>query len=196
METKMGKRRFPKSEHFLKHKDIDAQVYSILQCYSKRNPDKKERYIYDKNINRTLFAKELGITRPTFINKLNNLKKNNLIIEKEDEDKNKFYILPCDGYGVLIDWEVLKYLIGRTNSNTLKTYIVLKYFHEQYIPKGEKVFPSLKFLCKEIGLSDKSEKSMNACLVFLLENKLIKREEKYEHKNGITKKTYHYQVLK
>ena len=134
-EIKKGNRRMPMSEDFMKNKCVDAEFYGKLQLGSKeckegikiKGKTIKERYIEDMNVSQ--FAKEFGVSRPTFYKKVKYLEDKG-IVEKIVKDGDSIYKLPIfqeDNY-TLIAYNTLTELTNVFNSDAVKIYMVCNAF--------------------------------------------------------------------
>lgn len=116
--SKAGKRRMPLDEAFIKDKKVSDLVYGKFQIESKFTEKGESRVMESVKLNKSQWAKDLGLSRPTLDTKIKYLKKAKLIVDKGDyfeipEFGKRYFLIPDD---------TLRFLVNTTNADVIKVY--------------------------------------------------------------------------
>ena len=117
----------------LSNKKIDYRVYSLLVLKSKFNPETKELYIYNKDVEVEQMAKVLGISASTVKLKIKELRTQGILIPENTQNNGMLYKIVSsidNKYFIRIKRSVLTEFIGYTviKSNMkefIQTYILI-----------------------------------------------------------------------
>lgn len=186
-------RRIPTGK-LLKLKGISFKVYIKLQAISLRNPNggDKHRYIPINWINKTTLAKELGVTRPTIVNKFKELEKNKLIRFKKINEK-EYLILPDKGdFYVLLDLDLIELLLSNCTDHFIKVYLI----HKAYCNKYGEHYLKLEQIAKEIGVSTTHLQKIIDANVLLQQLGVLEITKEWKYENGQTREKNKYKILK
>ena len=116
--AKAGKRRLPLDEVFIKDKKVSDLVYGKFQIESKFTEKGEARIMERVKLNKSQWAKDLGLSRPTLDTKIKYLKKVKLIVDKGD-----YFEIPEFGKTYfLIPDETLRFLVNTGNADVIKIY--------------------------------------------------------------------------
>ncbi len=112
------KKRIPLDEVFIKDKKVSDLVYCKMQVESKFIGKGEPRMLEVKMINKSKWAQELGLSRPTLDTKIKYLKKVKLIVDKGDylelpEFGKRYFLIPDD---------TLRFLVNTANADVIKVY--------------------------------------------------------------------------
>lgn len=112
------KKRIPLDEVFIHDKKVSDLVYGKMQVESKFIAKGEPRMLETKLINKSKWAAELGLSRPTLDTKIKYLKKVKLIVDKGDyfelpEFGKRYFLIPDD---------TLRFLVNTTNADVIKVY--------------------------------------------------------------------------
>ena len=116
--AKAGKRRLPLDEVFIKDKKVSDLVYGKFQIESKFTEKGEARIMESVKLNKSQWAKDLGLSRPTLDTKIKYLKKVKLIVDKGD-----YFEIPEFGKTYfLIPDATLRFLVNTGNADVIKIY--------------------------------------------------------------------------
>ena len=180
----------------------------------------EHRFLYRNFVNENIekFEELSGNKRDTIKKQINKLTKaGNKVFSVDYAESGELYykIVPYvtkdnklrkDGTFVTIESDILKSLINTSNSNVIKVYCFLKWFliDQKHYEKTKEVRYiekpiNRKFIAEQIGLSNKSDKTLKSisddiqkCLV---EKHLIKRRRVTVEEFGKTKTVYYYSIV-
>lgn len=197
-----NKRYFPLDKLYKKR--LNYAVYGLLQCYSYRNPDSKDRYIYKNELNVSKLCKELKMGKATFGNKIKALLEEKIIKLKILDDGTEVYFLPADiseKFLLLnLSLDEIKTLIFGVNGNVFKMYLFLKDRSECLKKRKRpnyKMEIEQKFICKQIGLSEESRDLIPIYADILKKLGFIDYElVPFVDKSNLKKRKYVYTVLR
>lgn len=180
----------------------------------------EHRFLYRNFVNENIekFEELSGNKRDTIKKQINKLTKaGNKVFSVDYTESGELYykIVPYvtkdnklrkDGTFVTIESDILKSLINTSNSNVIKVYCFLKWFlidqkHYEKTKEARYIEKPIdrKFIAEQIGLSNKSDKTLKSisddiqkCLV---EKHLIKRRRVTVEEFGKTKYVYYYSIV-
>lgn len=198
--------RFPisSSEVNMKDKKCDYKTLAIMTLYSSKNKYEDHRYIYKNHI--LLNKDEIESLSKNKINTVcRNIKKlcklSNGLIEAKNTENGIVYLINYKDENnrkyVIIEEKILRLLLDGCSSNTIKTYILLKYrcaTGETKITRAD--------IAGNIGLSVNSESNLTTItnIILILERlNLIKVKKQYEvtlKDDGITEQVAQYNFFK
>ena len=116
--AKAGRRRLPLDEVFIKDKKVSDLVYGKFQIESKFTEKGEARIMERVKLNKSQWAKDLGLSRPTLDTKIKYLKKVKLIVDKGD-----YFEIPEFGKTYfLIPDATLRFLVNTGNADVIKIY--------------------------------------------------------------------------
>ncbi len=172
---------------YMKNKNCNYNDYSILNYMSKRNPNEKHRYIYRKDIqdNRIMIEELSGKKIENYFKSINKIiKLGNLIVPKEINGEAVYIINNKDTNNrkyVLLEKDVMRYLIDTGNKYLTKLYVLLKY------RCNTKTYTKIsrKDMAESIGLSPNSGSTLTKItnlIVRLNNDNLIKSYTEYDNK--------------
>ena len=106
--AKAGKRRLPLDEVFIKDKKVSDLVYGKFQIESKFTEKGEARIMERVKLNKSQWAKDLGLSRPTLDTKIKYLKKVKLIVDKGDyseipEFGKTYFLIPDETWRFLVN---------------------------------------------------------------------------------------------
>lgn len=188
--TTKNNRRIPTGEDFMKDKKIFDLLYVKLQIESSWKEGEKHRYIAKKDINKSVWATDLKVSRPTLDTKFKSLIEKGYIVEHTSENGTEYYKIPQkDCYYSLIPSETLTFLLDTTNEDVIKVYCLLENLWRSY---GKEGFFTKINLLTSIGYSASAKtktrmyEKINNILKALEMFGLVAFEERYETVNGST----------
>lgn len=177
------------SKENMQNKKCNYKTLAIMTLYSNRTPNEVSldkgyeelyRYLYENKIrDNILEIEKLSHNKQdTIFRNIRKLAKlnNGLITVANSSNGIIYYINYRSAEGgdyVIIEEDILKYLIDTGNSNVIKVYILLKYLCR----KGKKAITN-EYIADQIGLSPKSHKNIQTVINIiksLVNNKLIKK---------------------
>lgn len=177
------------SKENMQNKKCNYKTLAIMTLYSNRTPNEVSldkgyeelyRYLYENKIrDNILEIEKLSHNKQdTIFRNIRKLAKlnNGLITVANSSNGIIYYINYRSAEGgdyVIIEEDILKYLIDTGNSNVIKVYILLKYLCR----KGKKAITN-EYIADQIGLSSKSHKNIQTVINIiksLVNNKLIKK---------------------
>lgn len=142
------KRRIPLDKEFISDKGINDLIYCIIQRDSIWNPNiEKDRFLLERGINYSRYAKELGIDRRVISKGIQYLCDREYIIKRLDRNilssSSKSYIL--------ISLETLNTLLNTQKRNIIKVYTYLFQQYKYNKEKGREFVFSNRSLLKKLG---------------------------------------------
>ena len=179
MNNKIIKFPMNSQKKFMQDKKCDYKTLAIMTLYSNHTPIEHQhetgnyepyRYLYrDKIIE---FTEEIeGLSKNKISTVLKNMKKlstisDDFVLAYKNKNEKIYYVIRyCDDNDrqfVTIDEDMLKYLVWSSNSNTIKTYILIKYLcqheKEKYNNNEKKI--TNEYICEQIGLSPNSKNNL------------------------------------
>ena len=172
---------------YMKNKDCNYNDYSILNYMSKRNPNERHRYIYRKDIrdNKVMIEELSGKKIENYFKSINKIiKLGNLIVPKEINGEAVYIINNKDINNrkyVLLEKDVMRYLIDTGNKYLTKLYVLLKY------RCNTKTYTKIsrKDMAESIGLSPNSGSTLTKItnlIVRLNNDNLIESYTEYDNK--------------
>ena len=191
MEEKQVKYGLPTDKERIKNKNI--RTYSAMMLQSKFDKHDKlddRRYLYANSFDMQEVIDMLKVSKRTIQRNINALIKSGMIEVVETKENGcvyKFNYKKDDKYFVETEHEILSELVSATNSNTIATYLLMKY----HLKDGKKQMTQ-EFIAKEIGISTNSLKTVRHITQVLTKLGLIITYEKdgfttYKTKDGIIK---------
>lgn len=205
--------KFPiaSSDEYLKDKAVDYKTLSLMTLYSNLNPPKLDqgieefyRYLYRNKLtsNQEEIEQLSNAKMNTILKNVKRLTKleNRLVTFDNTEHGIVYYINYTNELGVdyvTIPEDMLKFLINTSNSNTIKTYILMKYMCRD---KGK--IMTREYIAGKIGLSAKSHNSLltiSHITKSLENNHFIKKKVVYNTHTidgrEVTKQSIEYSVV-
>lgn len=190
-EEKVLKYGMPTNKEDIKNKNIST--YSALMLQTKHDKQDKlddRRYLYLNNFDSEEAMDLLKVSKRTIQRNINALIKSGLIEVVETSENGcvyKFNYKKDNKYFVEIEHNILTELVSATNSNTIATYLLLKY----HLKNGKKKMTQ-EFIAQEIGISTNSLKTIRNITQVLAKIGLIIIYEKegfttYKTSDGISK---------
>ena len=179
--AKAGKRRLPLDEVFIKDKKVSDLVYGKFQIESKFTEKGEARIMERVKLNKSQWAKDLGLSRPTLDTKIKYLKKVKLIVDKGD-----YFEIPEFGKTYfLIPDETLRFLVNTGNADVIKIYSHLGALWA--LNKTEASFTQRQLLTTLGYAANKADKhkKVEYILCSLVNNGLIEYEEVKKGKNVV-----------
>ena len=187
---------------YMKSKNCNYNDYSILNYISMRNPNEEHRYIYRKDIvkDKTKIEELSGKKIENYFKSINKIiKLGNLIVPKEVNGEIVYIINNKDINNrkyVLLEKDIMRYLIDTGNKYLTKLYILLKY------RCNTKTYTKIsrKDIAENIGLSTNSGSTLTTItnlIVSLKNNNLIESYTEYDNKinsNGNIKFARHINI--
>ena len=181
----------PTNKEMIKNKNI--ATYSAMMLQTKHDKNDKldnRRYLYANNFNIEEVIDLLKVSKRTVQRNINALIKSNMIEVVETSDNGcvyKFNYKKDNKYFVEIEHDILTELVSATNSNTIATYLLMKY----HLKDGKKQMTQ-EFIAKEIGISANSLKTIRNITQVLTKLGLIITYEKegfiyYKTESGTVK---------
>lgn len=175
MKKQQSQRRIPLDREFFS-KDILDILYGKIQVESSFTKKGEPRQMEKVKINKSDWAKALGVSRPTLDTKLKKLQKAKLI-----EDKGEYFEVPEFGKAfLLLPEDTLRFLINTGTSNVLKVY---GHLGRLYALFGAKANFTENKMIEELGMSKTqpaNHKMIRDILDTLKNNGLIDVEIKKE----------------
>lgn len=173
-ELKYG---MPTDKENIKNKNIATYSAMMLQTkHDKKDILDNRRYLYVNNFKIEEVIDLLKVSKRTVQRNINALIKSNMI-EVIDTKENgcvyKFNYKKDNKYFVEIEHDILSELVSSTNSNTIATYLLMKY----HLKDGKKQMTQ-EFIAKEIGISTNSLKTIRHITQVLTKLGLIITYEK------------------
>lgn len=181
----------PTDKESIKNKNIATYSAMMLQTnFDMTNNLDKRRYLYVNNFNMEEVIDLLKVSKRTVQRNINALIKSNMIEVVETSENGcayKFNYKKDNKYFVEIEHDILSELVSATNSNTIATYLLMKY----HLKDGKKQMTQ-EFIAKEIGISTNSLKTVRHITQVLTKLGLIITYEKegyttYKTDKGIVK---------
>ena len=124
-------------------------TYGKITIESKFDKDKNQRYIKKNDVNLTLWAEALDISRQTLSTRLKYLITVGLI-----EEDSQYYIMPIASEHFFdIEEETFKQLVASAHKNLIRVYICLLGWHKFCQKKGTRYQFSIDSLNKELKIS-------------------------------------------
>ena len=179
--AKAGKRRLPLDEVFIKDKKVSDLVYGKFQIESKFTEKGEARIMESVKLNKSQWAKDLGLSRPTLDTKIKYLKKVKLIVDKGD-----YFEIPEFGKTYfLIPDATLRFLVNTGNADVIKIYSHLGALWA--LDKTEASFTQRQLLTTLGYAANKadSHKKVEDILCSLVNNGLIEYKEVRKGKNVV-----------
>lgn len=181
----------PTNKEMIKNKNI--ATYSAMMLQTKHDKNDKldnRRYLYANNFNIEEVIDLLKVSKRTVQRNINALIKSDMIEVVETSDNGcvyKFNYKKDNKYFVEIEHDILTELVSATNSNTIATYLLMKY----HLKDGKKQMTQ-EFIAKEIGISANSLKTIRNITQVLTKLGLIITYEKegftyYKTESGAVK---------
>lgn len=163
------KRRIPVDSKFIGDKKVSDLVYGKFQTESSFNRKGESRIMDNIKLNKSKWAKELGISRPTLDTKIKYLKKVKLVV-----DKGEYFEIPEFGRRYfLIPEATLRFLVNTGNSDVIKIYAHLGALWNY----NKEVSFTQRQLLRVLGYAenkDSNHKKIEDILCSLVNNGLIK----------------------
>lgn len=199
---------FNTSKENMQNKKCDYKILAIMTLYSnkqtteQREEGTEEEYrflYYDKVIRFTDEIENLSKNKINTIlknmKKLSNLDGNLVTVTRTNEGKIVYYInYTKNGREFeIIEEDILRKLINATNSNTIKTYLFLK-----YICKNSVKMITRDFIAQNIGLSinaDRNLKIIKDITETLEDMDLINIRREHKNVDGVVRDYRYYSVV-
>lgn len=187
-ELKYG---MPTDKENIKNKNI--ATYSAMMLQTKHDKNDKlddRRYLYANNFKIEEVIDLLKVSKRTVQRNINALIKSGMIEVVETSENGcvyKFNYKKDNKYFVEIEHDILTELVSATNSNTIATYLLMKY----HLKDGKKQMTQ-EFIAQEIGISTNSLKTIRNITQVLTKLGLIITYEKegfttYKTNDGVVK---------
>lgn len=187
-ELKYG---MPTDKENIKNKNI--ATYSAMMLQTKHDKNDKlddRRYLYANNFKIEEVIDLLKVSKRTVQRNINALIKSGMIEVVETSENGcvyKFNYKKDNKYFVEIEHDILTELVSATNSNTIATYLLMKY----HLKDGKKQMTQ-EFIAQEIGISTNSLKTVRNITQVLTKLGLIITYEKegfttYKTNDGVVK---------
>lgn len=211
MNDKVTEFPIASSDEYLKDKAMDYKTLSLMTLYSNLNPPKLDQGV--EEFYRYLYRNKLTENQAE-IEQLSNAKINTILknVKKLTKLENRavtfgntehgivYYINYTNEQGVefvTIPDDMLKFLVNTSNSNTIKTYILMK-----YMCRDKGMIMTREYIAEKLGLSTKSHNTLLAIshITKSLENNhFIKKKVIYNTHlvdgREITKKHIEYSIV-
>lgn len=190
-EEKVLKYGMPTNKEDIKNKNISTYSVLMLQTkHDKRDKLDDRRYLYIKDLDMEEATSMLKVSKRTVQRNINALIKSELIEVVETSENGcvyKFNYKKDNKYFVEVEHDILSELVSATNSNTIATYLLMKY----HLKDGKKQMTQ-EFIAKEIGISTNSLKTVRNITQVLTKLGLIITYEKegyttYKTESGVVK---------
>lgn len=187
-ELKYG---MPTDKENIKNKNIATYSAMMLQTkHDKNNKLDDRRYLYANNFKIEEVIDLLKVSKRTVQRNINALIKSGMIEVVETSENGcvyKFNYKKDNKYFVEIEHDILTELVSATNSNTIATYLLMKY----HLKDGKKQMTQ-EFIAQEIGISTNSLKTVRNITQVLTKLGLIITYEKegfttYKTNDGVVK---------
>ena len=202
------------SKENMQNKKCNYKTLALMTLYSNISPDEITlddgyeelyRYLYENKIKDSIIEMEKlsHNKQDTIFRNIRKLAKiNNGLITVTNSTKGIIYYINYrsteGGDYVIIEEDILKYLIDTSNSNVIKVYILLK-----YLCKNGKKSITNEYIAEQIGLCSKSNKNIQSVINIiksLVNNKLIKKTKdksvKFKDNKFKYKEINEYEVVK
>lgn len=177
MEETILKYGMPTDKERIKNKNIATFSAMMLQTnWDKDDIADDRRYLYANKFNIERMIDLLKVSKRTVQRNINALIKSEMIEVIETSENGcvyKFNYKKDNKYFVEIEHEILTELANATNSNTIATYLLMKY----HLKDGRKQLTQ-EFIAQEIGISTNSLKTVRSITKVLAKLGLIAIYEK------------------